>query len=83
MFCIGFFLFIVFIRINLKILIHHEDTKFRLPPLKPGQEILVNAVIPERMPVSSAMDGNFPITLPHDLGSYSFTSPSAALRAGV
>ena len=40
------------------------------------QEILVNVVIPARMPVSSAMEGNFPMTLPHDLGSmpnYSFT----------
>ena len=38
-------------------------------PLKLGQEILVNAVIPARMPVSSAMEGNFPITLQYDLGS--------------
>ena len=40
-------------------------------------EILVNAVIPARMPVSSAMEGNFQITLRHDLGfmpNYSFTS---------
>ncbi len=37
--------------------------------LKQGQEILVNAVIPARMLVSIAMGGNFPITLPHDLGS--------------
>ncbi|MEI6333557.1 MAG: hypothetical protein WCS87_03290, partial [Methylococcaceae bacterium] len=47
-------------------------------PLKPGQEILVNAVIPARIPVSSVMEGNFPITLPPESGcmpNYSFTSP--------
>jgi hypothetical protein len=33
-----------------------------------GQKILANTVIPAGMPVSSAMDGNLPITLPHDLG---------------
>ncbi|MEI6336669.1 MAG: glycosyltransferase, partial [Methylococcaceae bacterium] len=40
------------------------DYQFKLE-----QEILANTVIPAAIPVSSAMDGNLPITVRHDLGS--------------